>query len=222
MPGEGPVVLKVKSKLRVKDFVVDAAQGNINTIHLQRIQSAIKTDAYIAKGAHIHRWSLDNDLFPCLITGETEAIFDRNCGKSMILSQNISGTTDRRRINAAPLVCRNTKIVFLHTANILYLRCPEEMKFICAILNSKVTDWIFRMTSTNNHLNMYELESLPVPGASKEEQSQISALVDKILAIKKDNPAADVSSIESEIDEWIFTLYGLTQYERDVVQGREK
>lgn len=223
MPGEGSAVAKVKGgKLRVKDFVVDAAQGNINTIHLNRIKSNRETGAYIAKGAHIHRWIIDDDLLDCSVTEDTKAIFARNCGQSMILSQNISGTTDKRRINAAPLVCRNTKIVFLDTANILYLRCPEEMKFICAILNCKLTDWIFRMTSTNNHLNMYELEVLPVPDASLTQQSEIVTLVDKILAAKNANPAADTSAIEREIDELVFDLYGLTPQERETVQGDEQ
>ena len=80
-------------------------------------------------------------------------------------------------------------------------------------------DWYFRKTSTNNHVNIYELEQLPIPAATSAQQRPIIALVDKILAAKKANPQADTSVWEREIDGLVYELYGLTEDEVKVVEG---
>ena len=216
--GWATVVAKIKNVGHVvKEYLIDTAQGNINTIHLPRILSNIPTGAVIAKGIHIHRWKLDEQLFHCIVSAETKRLFEINEGKCMILSQNISGTTDKHRINAAPYECKNTRIVFLHSANVLYLRSPREMRFVTAVLNSELMDWIFRITSTNNHLNMYELETLPIPLVEPAQQVPIVAIVDRILEAKKRNPAADTSALEREIDKLVYQLYGLTDDEIRVI-----
>ena len=223
LQGEGPVVEKVKSvNGRVKDYVCDTAQGNINTIHLKRISSNSETGCYIAKGAHIHRYGIDSNLYFCKDTRETKALFSRNTKKHLILTQNISGTTDRHRINAAPFECRNTRIVFLDSTNILYLSSPGDMKYICAVLNCRITDWIFRKTSTNNHLNMYELVEIPVPYADVQDRDKVIGVVDEIIAAKKKNPEVDTSVLEAQIDQLVYKLYGLTEEEIAIVEGRGK
>ena len=93
------------------------------------------------------------------------------------------------------------------------------MKTVAAILNSTLIDWVFRKTSTNNHLNMYELENLPIPEIKIEEASLIT-LVDRILAAKKKDPNADTSALEAEIDQLVYKLYGLTEEEIAIVEGR--
>ena len=95
------------------------------------------------------------------------------------------------------------------------------MKFVTAILNSQLIDWIFRITSTNNHLNMYELEALPIPSATPAEQKPIIGLVDRILAAKAADPSADTAALEAEIDALVYRLYGLTEDEIAVVEGRK-
>ena len=51
------------------------------------------------------------------------------------------------------------------------------------------------------------------------ETAAIEALVDRILAAKKDDPAADTSALEREIDERVYRLYGLTKDEIRIVEG---
>ena len=92
------------------------------------------------------------------------------------------------------------------------------MKYVCAILNSTLIDWLFRITSTNNHLNMYELVTLPIPQTSKENIAPIINLVDKILQIKRVDADANTSVIEAEIDKLVYQLYGLTEEETAIVE----
>jgi type II restriction/modification system DNA methylase subunit YeeA len=49
---------------------------------------------------------------------------------------------------------------------------------------------------------------------------QIEALVDKILAAKKQNPNAHTSNLEKQIDEWVYELYELTEEEIRIVEGK--
>ncbi|MFM6022397.1 MAG: Eco57I restriction-modification methylase domain-containing protein, partial [Dolichospermum sp.] len=41
-----------------------------------------------------------------------------------------------------------------------------NLEFLTALLNSKLLDWRFNLTSTNNNINGYEIKSLPVPQIS--------------------------------------------------------
>jgi hypothetical protein len=47
-------------------------------------------------------------------------------------------------------------------------------------------------------------------------------LVDQILAVKTDDPKADTGALETQIDEAVYTLYGLTAEEIKAVEGGGK
>lgn len=79
-------------------------------------------------------------------------------------------------------------------------------------------DWYFRKTSTNNHVNIYELEQLPIPKATAKQQKPIIALIDEIMCRKKSSPTCDVRKLEDDIDKLIYELYGLTKDEIAVVE----
>ena len=46
-----------------------------------------------------------------------------------------------------------------------YIVTPQKfsLHFILAVLNSNLLEWQFRLTSTTNHVNSYEVDSLPLP-----------------------------------------------------------
>ena len=82
-----------------------------------------------------------------------------------------------------------------------------------AVLNSKLLDWFFRKTSTNNHVMGYEIKQLPFPTDLK--QKQIEKLVDEILKKKKANQ--DTTALEREIDVLVYKLYELTYDEVKII-----
>lgn len=187
--GEMAIVAKVKTnKILLKDLLDFSLQGNINTIHLSKIQSNKPTDILIYKGAHCHRWYLDKEPFYGINNELTKKIIAKNQNSYIIATQNITGTTDKYRIYANFTESKNTKIVFLDSCNISYCKNAKDAKFLVGLLNSFLLNWLFRITSTNNHVNLYELESLPIPKITKSNQKivdRIIALVDEILAIKE-------------------------------------
>lgn len=225
--GEMSIIAKVKSHPKLEKMITDSLQGNINTIYLPKIKSEKHTNIFIAKGANIHKYYIDDELFFGKNTDQVKKLAERNYNAgAVIVTQNITGTTDKYRIHAAYAECKNTNFVFLDSVNIIYLQNPSSAKYILALLNSKLLDWLFRKTSTNNHCNMYELVDLPVPNANGLQQQKIITLVDKMLALKKDcrvehgsdSELADTSTLEMQIDALVYKLYGLTDEEIKIIE----
>lgn len=79
-------------------------------------------------------------------------------------------------------------------------------------------NWQFKATRTNNHVNIDELENLPVPRTLEAHQDQLIKWATKITAAKEANPAADTSAWKNEIDRLVYELYGLTPYEVNIIE----
>lgn len=68
-------------------------------------------------------------------------------------------------------------------------------------------------------INTKTLSTFPVP-KYKHEYIQITSLVDKILAAKKDDPNADTSELEKQIDHLVYELYQLTYNEAKIIDPK--
>ncbi len=104
---------------------------------------------------------------------------------------------------------------------------PTEEKWLVGLLNSKMGWWLISKYCTqiqNGYQLIWEyLGKIPIPSGSQRELcEQITSLVDRILAAKKTDPTADTSALEAEIDQLVYKLYGLTDEEIAVVEGREE
>ncbi|WP_455941195.1 type IIG restriction enzyme/methyltransferase [Helicobacter pullorum] len=223
--GEMSIVAKTKeNKIPLKAVIDFSLQGNINTIHLKKIQSSSTTDIKIYKGAFCHRWYLDKEVWYGLDNEITQKIYNKNKNQYIITTQNITGTTDKYRIHANFLESKNTKIIFLHSCNITYCKNEKDAKILVALLNSKLLNWLFRITSTNNHVNIYELESLPIPkidSTNKALSDEIISLVEQILESKAKDPTTDTKELESKIDSLVYKLYHLTDDEIKIIENKE-
>ncbi|HRC79150.1 MAG TPA: TaqI-like C-terminal specificity domain-containing protein, partial [Bacteroidales bacterium] len=102
----------------------------------------------------------------------------------------------------------------------------EKIKFLTAALNSKVALYWMKSSLATLGEGMYGakiyVEKLPIPPITPSNQhivSQIESLVDKILAAKKTNHAADTTPWEKEIDQLVYKLYELTDEEIRIIEG---
>jgi hypothetical protein len=96
-----------------------------------------------------------------------------------------------------------------------------DNKYLFALLNSRLLNYYNKEKNITNQqafpqILMTDLENLPIKIAANQEQ--FIALVDKILQAKKDNPQADISETEKEIDILVYELYGLTEEEIDIIE----
>jgi hypothetical protein len=90
----------------------------------------------------------------------------------------------------------------------IVLRQQTQSKAVLAVLNSRLMDWCFRKTSTNNHVGGYELEALPFPAAiSAKADGVFNALVDSLLAANRFGETAASAFFENLIDACVLELY---------------
>ena len=97
-----------------------------------------------------------------------------------------------------------------------------NMKFLTGVLNSNLIKfWLFykgKMQGENFQIDKEPLLNIPLP-STKCEQKEITKVIDKILETKKVSPEADTSSLEGEIDNLVYKLYGLTDDEIAIVEN---
>jgi hypothetical protein len=100
-----------------------------------------------------------------------------------------------------------------------------NLKYLTALLNSKlIAFWLKhkgKMQGENYQIDKEPLLALPIKKILNEEQQPFIDLVDKILAAKKENPAADTSALEQQIDHLVYRLYDLTEEEIKIVEGEK-
>ena len=101
----------------------------------------------------------------------------------------------------------------------------KNLKYVLGILNSSIVCFSINilynsMKMAGGYLNIgtRELERIPIPSATKEQQQPIIDLVDKILAAKKANPQADTSDLEKQVDQLVYKLYNLTPTEIKTIE----
>ena len=105
----------------------------------------------------------------------------------------------------------------------------NRLKFICGLLNSKISQYIIRMKSSKlgekgMSLTKESVSQIPIPNIMDENLpivDKIEGLVDQILAAKQRDPAADTRALETEIDRRVSALYGLTPEEIAIVEGKQ-
>lgn len=111
-----------------------------------------------------------------------------------------------------------------NSMNIIYIK--ENPKFVLGVLNSKAISFWFAHKFGKLQRGLFpqfkinELAIFPIPIATLSKQQPVIDLVDKILVAKKENPQADTSGLEKEIDRLVYELYGLTEEEVKVVEGK--
>ena len=107
--------------------------------------------------------------------------------------------------------------------SILITKSTLKTKYVLALLNSSLLQWYYATmfkgdTELFPKIRIAQAKQLPIYEASSEQQQSIIELVDRILDEKRANPYADTTSLEKEIDQKVYELYGLTPEEIAVIE----
>ena len=202
----------------LRDHAASIVQGDLNlTTHSKRF-STKRTRVRLLRGRNIGRYAVkydtsteycDQSFLPEQVKANREGVF--------LISQEVTGTNDVRRLHFGLSENPPTDFLCGHSVNKTQLRNQAHSKAFLALLNSKFMDWFFRITSTNNHVQGYELDQLPIPAMTATERQQLSGLASRVMKVKATDPTADTSELEDEIDWLVYDLYGLTNAETAVV-----
>lgn len=112
----------------------------------------------------------------------------------------------------------------LITNTLTSFELPKQINeiFFVGFLNSKFLGWyaynfIYCQAIRGIDLYTFYIKQFPLPNVSNEKQHIITLLVQKILSTKKENPNADISDLENEIDILIYKMYNLAFEEVKII-----
>ncbi len=99
-------------------------------------------------------------------------------------------------------------------------------KYIIGILNSRLVTFFFSKISSEIRGGFFRwkrqyVEQIPICNILEESQHSITSLVTQILAAKQSASTADTAALEAEVDGLVYGLYGLTEAEIGIVEGRD-
>ncbi|MDR2583965.1 MAG: N-6 DNA methylase [Fibromonadaceae bacterium] len=91
-----------------------------------------------------------------------------------------------------------------------------DFRFLIGLLNSSLLTFLYQngingqKGRTLAQFRIYSLYALPIPDKFPiRDKQEIISLVEKIISLKEENPAADTKKFEGEIDRLVYGLYGL-------------
>ncbi|HRN91206.1 MAG TPA: DUF559 domain-containing protein [Ferruginibacter sp.] len=109
-----------------------------------------------------------------------------------------------------------------YSVNTVY-NIGSDSKGLLGYLNSNVFLFYFQSVSNSirgGYLRFFTeyIKECPIP----KKLSVLEPIIDKILSIKKQNPSADTTDLENQIDQLVYRLYELTEEEIAIVEGGSK
>jgi len=102
---------------------------------------------------------------------------------------------------------------------------PTADIWLCGLFNSQTVEWFYSNVSNKvrgGYLRAFTdyMKQIPIPVTTSVERIHIEEILDRILTFKRADPHADVSALEAKIDRLVYQLYGLTEAEIALVEGR--
>jgi len=133
--------------------------------------------------------------------------------KDRIACQQISNIHKERRINYT-IISKN--YVLGNSCNFISVldnKYNIDLYFMLGLLNSELINWYFKLTSSNNHINNYEIDNFPVP-IYYGKKREISNLVKRFLNKKDYN-------ILNKINELIYEAFEIAEIEHQNINNSD-
>jgi len=113
---------------------------------------------------------------------------------------------------------------------------PYRIEYLLGLLNSKLYQWRFKLTSTNNNVGTNELESMRIRTINfsnppdVNQHDQMIELVKSMLSLRYQRLEAtleqsrtilqhQIDATDRQIDRLVYELYGLTEDEIAIVEA---
>ena len=141
----------------------------------------------------------------------------------IIIRQIVSGNPPRIYAGYTEKELYHTQIGF---AILKKKESQLALKYLLALLNSTLLNFYHTYRYLDVEKDTFQkvlienCKLFPIKVATQETQRSFILSVDRILAAKQQNPAADTHALEAEIDRLVYALYGLTEEEIAIVEGK--
>jgi hypothetical protein len=147
-----------------------------------------------------------------------------------IVFQEVSNQQQKRRVKAALLNINN---LCGHTTNYCFYKNQNYNNFIIlGLLNSTLINYYFSYFNNTNHIPIGEIKNIPVAELNERTKDILEKLVLQMLAARKELHASTITesgakflqqkvdAIDRQIDRLVYDLYGLTEEEIKIVEGK--
>ena len=106
-----------------------------------------------------------------------------------------------------------------------FLLTGGSIKYLCAVLNSKLTRWFLENVAPTSGMGTLRwkkvyVERLPIPRIAGSNQRPFDQMIDTILRATEHDPNSNTADAEAKIDQMVYQLYGLTASEISAVEER--
>jgi 23S rRNA G2445 N2-methylase RlmL len=170
---------------------------------------AKKTDRFVRIGTTSRLQSNERVILNRKVFESTPKLIWRQTAPSLIVTIDERGIWFGRSIQAG--IIKYTK---------RYL----DYRYICGVLNSAYLRFKYnRLVQEEGRVfpqvKWAKIRGLAIPDVQPEQQQPIIDLVDRVLAAKRDDPKADTTAWEQEIDGLVYQLYDLTPGEINLVEA---
>lgn len=205
-------ILRKHPVVKELDFICNL-RGELDLTSNKKFITQNKTSFKLIRGKGLKYYSISADLVQEYVDDEFVTITSKRCyiEEDRIACQQIANMHKERRITFA-LVPRNN--ILANSCNFIYVSDNKygiDTYAILGLFNTRLINWLFKLTSSNNHVNNYEIDSFPIPVASKHLK-EISELVKKYLSSKEPNLIDEIEYL-SEL------AYGLVQEDSKTING---
>jgi restriction endonuclease S subunit len=132
-----------------------------------------------------------------------------------------------REIVSNGLVCSlaNDTVLFNKSCYVVKSKNPNfNNKYLLGLLNSKLIGYFVVNTGDKSKQNLFPrvsmrtLKSLPIINVELEKQQPFITLVEQIMQLKQQGQPT--IALETQIDNMVYALYGLTDQEIAIIEGK--
>ncbi|MBI2449499.1 N-6 DNA methylase [Candidatus Pacearchaeota archaeon] len=200
--------------------------------------STEKNDFICLKGQNVQRYRLDrrNYISKNKINQEYKWLLT-----DKIIAQEIVGRYGKplfgnfRNVQLKATLDLDNSLTLDTVVNIFNIE-GYDIKFVLALLNSRLMSWFFHIYFYNKaqitvHFGNEYVRNFPIPKKiDKKQEQKVTSLVDEMLKLQKQlhegNPTGNekerleqqIKNIDYEIDQEVYKLYGLTKEEIKIVE----
>lgn len=175
---EWKILIKISKNQKIKELpYLRNKRGELDLTHFKNCISHEKTGWRLVRGNMIKRKEIvDKQVEEVLIDEFTSRksldFINTDLGKKRLICQQISNIDSSQRLSFA-LSEKND--IIANSCN--YLNSTREfldLEKLFFIMNSKLLNWRFKVTSSNNHINNYELDEMPIVDLDKVNLSMFT------------------------------------------------
>ncbi len=188
------------------NFIINL-RGELDLTANKKYISKEKTMYPLIRGRDIGYYTLNDSSDKEYVSEEFVKATKKSCYiyEKRIICQQIANMHKNRRVTFA---LADSGCVLGNSCNFITVSDNDygiDIYSLLGLFNTKIINWLFKLTSSNNHVNNYEIDSFPVP-ITAPEMRIISDLTRRYIATYDE-------SILNEIERLAERAYGLKEPE---------